>query len=136
MGTVMEIVVSQEQGRVPVTVFHIKGAIDASSYDRFEVQANEALETGSHHLLLDLAEVAYISSAGLRAIHSIFTMLRSKTPDVSDEAISKGLRDGTFKSPHLKLLNPSPAVLKVLQTVGFHMYLEIYHDFDEAIASF
>jgi hypothetical protein len=50
--------------------------------------------------------------------------------------MSKGLRDGTFKSPHLKLANPSQQVLKVLTTAGIDMFLEIHSDLKQAIASF
>ena len=38
----MEINVSQQQGRVPVTVFHIKGDIDAQTSGELESQAQQA----------------------------------------------------------------------------------------------
>jgi anti-anti-sigma factor len=132
----MEIAVSSEQGRVPVTVFRIKGDIDVASYEQLQTAARQAFEAGTRNLLLDLTEVAYISSAGFRALHHIFTLLRTDSPDESDEAMSKGLRNGTFKSPHLKLLNPSPVCLQALTTAGFDMFLEIYHDLEVAVASF
>jgi anti-anti-sigma factor len=132
----MNIVVSQKQERVPVTVFRIKGNIDVSSYQQLQVQAEEAFKAGTRYLLLDLTQVPYISSAGLRALHYIFTLLRTDAAKESDSAISKGLRDGTFRSPHLKLLNPSPGVLNALSTAGFDMYLEIHRDLQEAVASF
>jgi hypothetical protein len=132
----MEIAVSSEQGRVPVTVFRIKGDIDVASYEQLQTTARQAFEAGTRNLLLDLTEVAYISSAGFRALHYIFTLLRTDSPDESDEAMSKGLRSGTFKSPHLKLLNPSPVCLQALRTAGFDMFLEIYHDLEVAVASF
>ena len=136
MSSNMQIVVSHEQGRVPVTVFHITGDIDASSYEQLETQAREVYKAGTRALLLDLTKVPYMSSAGLRTLHAIFTMLRSDSSDESNEAMSKGIRDGTFKSPHLKLLNPSPAVLEVLKTAGFDMYLEIHRKLKDAIVSF
>jgi hypothetical protein len=43
---------------------------------------------------------------------------------------------GTFKSPNLKLLNPRPDVLRVIQTQGFDMFLEIHNNRKKAIASF
>jgi anti-anti-sigma factor len=64
----VEISISQEQGRVPVTVFHIKGDIEVTSYQQLEAAASQAIASGTRYLLLDLAHVAYISSAGLRAI--------------------------------------------------------------------
>ena len=50
--------------------------------------------------------------------------------------MSKGLRDGTFKSPHLKLVAPNPTVHEVLKVSGFDMYLEIHRNLKEALASF
>jgi len=132
----MNIVVSDEQGRVPVTVFRIKGEIGANDYEQLEAQAREAFELGMRNLLLDLSEVTYISSAGLRALHSIFNMLRADSPGESDAAMSKGLRDGSFKSPHLKLLNPQRDALQALTIAGYDMFLEIHHSRQDAIASF
>jgi len=132
----MDITVSHEQGRMPVTVFHVKGDIDNTSYEQLQRQAQEAFKAGTRNILLDLTEVPYTSSAGIRALHSIFTLLRTDAPDESDEVMGKGLRDGTFKSPHLKLLNPSGHVLKALTTAGVDMFLEIHHNPKNALASF
>ncbi|MBI3243057.1 MAG: STAS domain-containing protein [Chloroflexi bacterium] len=132
----MEITVSQKQGRVPVTVFHIKGDVDTTTYEQLQAQARQAFESGTRNLLLDLAEVPYVSSAGIRALNNMFNLLRADTPEESDEAIGKGLRDGTFKSPHLKLLNPTSRVTGVLSVAGVDMFLETHHDLQAAIASF
>jgi anti-anti-sigma factor len=137
MASEFQITVSQEQGRVPVTVFHVIGdVIDANSFQQLEAQARAAFEAGTRNLLLDLTKVRYISSAGQRALHSIFMLLRANTPSESDETMKKGLMDGTFKSPHLKLLNPSPAVIDTLRVMGFDMFLEIHHNLKKAIASY
>ncbi len=136
MSDQMSILVSQKQGQVPVTILHIKGEVNVNTYEALQAQAQEVFDAGARDLLLDLTDTSYVSSAGLRAIHHIFTMLRGDTPGESDEAMSKGLRDGTFKSPHLKLLNPSASVLEILKTAGFDMYLEIHYKLDQAVASF
>ena len=44
----MEIAVSHAQGRVPVTVFRIKGEIDVNSYEQLQAQAQAAVEAGDH----------------------------------------------------------------------------------------
>ncbi|MBN1993421.1 MAG: STAS domain-containing protein [Anaerolineae bacterium] len=132
----MNIVISQEQGRVPVTVFHLEGEIGADNYEQIQTQAQQAFAGGMRNLLLDLSEVTFISSAGFRALHYIFTLLRTDAPDENAEAMHKGLRDGTFKSPHLKLFNPQANALKALKTAGFDMFLEIYYHRQKAIDSF
>ena len=124
------------QGRVPVMVFHLEGEIDSESYEQLQAQASEAFESGTRTLLLDMTKVPYISSAGIRSLHYIFNLLRQDIDSESDEAIRKGLRDGTFKSPHLKLLNPQPKVQQVLKSTGYDMFLEIYPDLRSAVNSF
>ena len=132
----MEIKISQEQSQVPVTVFHIKGDINTETFEQLQAQAQQAIQAGTRYLLLDLAQVSYVSSYGIRAISQIFTWLRDSAQDQDPAAMSKGLRDGTFKSPHLKLSNPSQQVLKVLTTAGMDMFLDIHTDLKRAIASF
>ncbi len=132
----MEIIVSHQQSRVPVTVFHIKGDLNTATYEQFQAQAQQALQAGTHYLLLDLSETSYVSSYGIRGISQVFTWLRDTWQGESEADVSQGLRDGSFKSPHLKLLNPSRQVLKVLTTAGIDMFLEIHSDLQEAVASF
>jgi len=64
----MEITVSQEQGRVPVTVFRIKGPVTDNL--AIEQRAQEAYDGGARHLLIDLSDVPYMATAGLRALHA------------------------------------------------------------------
>jgi len=132
----VEISTSQKTGRVPVTIFRISGEIAASSYKELEQQADEAFEAGMRDLLLDLTDVTLLSSSGLRAIHHIFSLLRTDLPEDSDDTVRKGVRAGTYKSSHLKLLRPSRTVLKTLQVSGFDMFLDIHSDLHEAIDSF
>lgn len=132
----MEITVSQETGRVPVTIFHISGDIAAGSYEELEQRADEAFEAGMRDLLLDLTDVSFLSSSGLRAIHHIFGLLRTDSAEESDDTVRKGIMAGTYKSPHLKLLRPSRTVLKVLQVSGFDMFLDVHSDMQEAVDSF
>ena len=54
----MEITVSQQRGRVPVTVFHVKGDINTETYEQFQAQAQQAIQAGTRHLALDLTEVS------------------------------------------------------------------------------
>ena len=81
-------------------------------------------------MLIDLEHVPLVSSAGLRAFNNIFSRLRELSPDVSDEEMRNGINAGTYKSPHLKLANPSRATRLALETSGFSMFLEILPDVD------
>jgi anti-anti-sigma regulatory factor len=132
----MQIEISYEQGQVPVTVFHVKGDITVDTYEQLQQQAQDAIDADTRNLLLDLAKVDYMSSSGVRAIHHIFTLLQDASPGESDDEIRKGIGDGTFKSSHLRLLNPSKRVAQVLKIAGLDMFLEIYTDLQKAIDSF
>jgi anti-anti-sigma factor len=134
----MEFKISTENGRVPITVLHVDGNIDSSTYESFQSKASELIDGGARYILVDLAHAPFVSSAGLRALHTLFIKLRSKNPDtnLSEDEMKKGISAGTYKSPHLKLLNLSPETKVAFETSGFDMYIETYTDFKTAIASF
>jgi anti-anti-sigma factor len=134
----MEIKIFTENGRVPVTVLHVDGDIDASTYDGFKAKADEVIQNGAKYILVDLSHVSFVSSAGLRALHAIFTELRSRYPElnVSDEEMKKALAAGTYKSPQLKLLNLSKETRTAFELSGFDMFLESFTDMPTAVASF
>lgn len=123
MNSEMEIVVSQEQGRVPVTVLHIKGEVGSQNYEQLIDQASEAIEAGAQNLVLDLAGITFMTSAGLRAMHAIYSMLQ-------------GQQESATPSQRLKLSGPPPNILNLIKAIGFDIYLEIYDNLEEAIASF
>jgi len=120
----ISILIGQEQGSVPVTVLKIEGDIDAGSSKALQDKAAEVIDGGAENILLDLASVEYMGSAGFRAIHAIANML------------NKEGQEGMYKSPHVKLLNPQGEVARVIKTLGFDSFLEIHHDRSVAIASF
>ena len=132
----MDIVISYEPGPTPVTVMRIIGAINAASYEKLQETAREVIERGTHDILLDLAEVPYISSAAFRAIFYMFYALRTEAPEDSDAAIRNGVKAGTYRSPHLKLARPTPRVEEILKLAGTDQLLEIYDDRQAALASF
>lgn len=127
----MEIKVSQKQGRVPVTVFHIEG--DLTGEERLVGAAQKAYEAGARHVLLDMNHVPYVSSSGLRGLHALWNMLRG---DVDDNTVRQGITQGTYKSPYLKLCCLSQAAQKALALSGYDMFLEIHKSVDDAISSF
>ena len=132
----MEIKVTQERGKVPVSVMHVDGSIDSSTYEAFQSKADELIQAGTRHLLVDLEQVPLVTSAGLRALNNIFNRLRELAPDMSDEEMHKGINAGTYKSPHLKLLKPSKATALALEHSGFRMFIESFAELKSAIDSF
>lgn len=134
----MDIKVSTESGRVPVTVLQVDGNIDSSTYDKFLSTAKQLINEGARYILVDLSNAPFVSSAGLRALHTLFNDLRSRHPEgnLSDEQIKRGISAGTYKSPHLKLLNLSPETKSAFEMSGFDMYIDTFTDRKAALASF
>jgi anti-anti-sigma factor len=135
---VMEIKVFSENGRVPVTVMHVDGNIDSSTNGAFQAKADELIANGARFILVDLSHTKFISSAGFRAFNDLFNKLRSFNRDtqLSEEEIKKGITAGTYKSPHLKLLNLSDEARTAFELAGFDLFIETFTDLKTAVASF
>ena len=136
----MEITVSQEQGRVTVSVIRITGHLDGQTYQGLIAKAREIVENGAQNILLDLSDLTYISSAGLVSLHTIALMTRGEELPDPEQGWStlKSMdrtRDGGLQK-HLKLLNPRPEITKVLEMVGFATFFEVFTDKKTAIDSF
>ena len=134
----MDIKISTENARVPVTIVHVDGDIDSSTYEAFLSKTDKLIKDGAHYIIIDLAHVPYVSSAGLRAIYTIFHNLRTVHPEenLSEEKMEKAAIAGTYKSPYLKLVQLTDNVKGVFQMGGFDSYIETYDDLKTAIASF
>ena len=129
----MEITSWRETGQTPVTILQLKG--DLVAEDPLGTRVNAAFVDGARHIVLDLSDVPYISSAGLRAIHSAYMLLRSADP-ADAAAATQGIATGAYKSPHLKLVRPSKNAMRALSTTGYDMFLEIHDTISNAVRSF
>jgi len=136
----MNISISQVQGKVPVTVVKLEGQLDGQTYQDLINKAREAYKAGWHDFLLDMSDLTYISSAGLVALHSVALLAKGEALPDTDEGWSAYRSMGRSKEAgiqeHMKLLNPRPEVLNVLEMVGFSAVFKIFSDFDEAVKSF
>jgi len=99
--------VSQMEGRVPVTVIHVSGDIDANTHHELDAKASELLEGGASHILLDMSEVSYMSSAGFRSMHKMHTALNGRSD----------------KSSCLKLFKPSEEAKRLMKAMGFDVHI-------------
>ena len=129
----MEITTWHEKGAKPVTVLELRG--DLTANEPLESLAQDQFQSGMRDLVLDLSNVNYISSAGLRVIHTVYMMLRSADP--ADEASAvRDIARGVYKSPHLKLVRPSKNGMKALSTAGYDIFLAIFDTASQAVNSF
>lgn len=136
----MNITVSQEQGKVPVTVIKLDGELDGQNYQDLINKARELYEGGARDLLIDLSDLTYVSSAGLVALHTVALLVRGEAlPDTEAgwSAIrSVGSAGNSGIQEHIKLVNPRSEVKSVLDMVGFSSAFQIFTDLDEAVKSF
>ena len=132
----MEIQVTTENARVPISVLHVNGKIDSATHQSFQTKAEELIDQGARYILVDLAHTEFVSSAGLRALHNIFNKLRSLHQDVNDDELRKKMSAGEYKSPFVKIANASTQIKEIFEVSGFDTYIESYDEVGQAIASF
>jgi anti-anti-sigma factor len=110
--------ISQEQGRIPVTVFQLPERVNLGNFAELEESAKEAYQDGMRDLVVDLSKTVSLTSIGIRAIVVIHKMLAS---------------DG---KKHLKVAAPMPYLREMLDISGVTQYIEIFQTVEEAVASF
>lgn len=100
-----------------VTVVDVKGRIDSSTAAEFDEGVMSLIEAGQKNLLLDMSEVEFLSSAGLRTLVSARKALQNKSGEI-------------------KLARPSERVRDTLEIAGLDVLFEAIPDREAAIASF
>jgi len=136
----VEITVSKEQGRVPVTILRVAGRLDGQTYQQLIDRARDEYEAGGYSILLDLGALTYISRAGLVSLHTIALLLRGESlPDPENgwnelKSMDRA-QDGDLQK-NLKLLNPRPEVVSVLDMAGYSSFFEVYTEKQKAVGSF
>lgn len=122
MDSGLKITVDQLQGKSSVTVFHLRGWLDAQSEEQLLAAARDVYDGGSRYLLLDLAEMDTLTSAGMRAIQKVYKVY---TPG-----------DEQYKVAHVKICNAPPQIYHVLGITGFLQNIPNYESTQAALDSF
>lgn len=110
----MQLEVNQEDG---ITVVSAVGSIDAMTAGEVTEFMLEQVASGHHRLVFNMADVPYLSSAGLRMLVAVLKQARAEKGD-------------------LRLAAVEPDVMKVLQMSGFIKILDHYAAVGEAVASY
>ncbi|GIV81442.1 MAG: anti-sigma factor antagonist [Anaerolineae bacterium] len=100
-----------------VTIFTLDGRVDSEGAVDLDLALQTAVSEGKYRLVLEMAQVRYINSAGLRTLADILTQVRASQGD-------------------LKLVNPHPRIQRVFQIIGFDRFFNTYPTVEEAVASF
>ncbi len=116
-----------------VLVLHLEGKLDGQTEaDLLEIVHAE-FDAGARSLVLDLEKLEMITSAGLRALHTIYKMF---TPDDQIQKWKAENPKDVYKSPYFKLAAPSSQIHYILSMAGFLQSLYIFPTNAEALASF
>lgn len=110
--------ISQSQGRVPITVFHLQDRVNLGNFAELEDSAKTSYNNGMRDLVIDLSQTPSMTSMGIRALILIHKMLNAE--------------GGT----HLKLAGAIPEIRDMLDIAGVSQYMEMYDTVDEAVATF
>ena len=136
----MNITLSQQQGRVPVTVIQLDGKLDSNSFQLLIDEAKKTYDGGARDLVLDMTKLTYISSAGIVSLHSVAKLFRGEEmpdPEQGWGAIRSAEKERDSGSQqHVKMCGVPPEVRSVLDVVGFSSFFEIFADLPSAVASF
>ncbi len=122
MNSDLKITPEQAQADVPVTVFHVRGWLDAQSEEQLLEAARASYDEGARYLLIDMNELDTITSAGIRALQKLYQMFTPK--------------EDRFKVAHLKLCNAPPQIYNVLGITGFLHNIPMYESVEGALESF
>ena len=122
MNSEFRIVSEQVQAGVPVTVFHIRGWLDAQSEAQLLENARLAYDEGARYLLINMSDLDTLTSAGMRALQKVYQIFTPK--------------EDQFKVAHLKLCNAPPQIYNVLGITGFLQNIPMYESMDSALQSF
>ena len=120
----LEFTITEEvaAGGSDVRVLHLGGWLDAQSEARLVEAVQKAKDAGAQYVLLDLAEVDTITSAGIRAIQKSWRILMPK--------------EAAGQPPRLKLCGASPRNFEVLGITGLLINMPMYESVDVAVDSF
>lgn len=103
--------------RDDVVVLPLKGRVDAVTSPRISAQVREHIAAGARYMLIDLGEVSFLSSSGLRAL----LLIRK-------ELMTEG--------GELRLCALQPQVNEVFVLTGFTQVFAIHATQEEALAAF
>jgi len=101
------------------TLVTLSGELDQATAPKVEKKLLDLIEAGNRNLVLNLSDVTYISSAGLRTLMAAQIRTRRKTP--------RGIVVFSELPPH---------IARTFELVGFHQLFECYETDAQAAGKF
>jgi anti-sigma B factor antagonist len=107
----------ETDNRQSVSVMKVKGRVDSETAPELDDALTKLLQGNLNQIVLNLQEVDYMSSAGLRAVVKAYQAAKKAGGD-------------------LRLASVSEPVEVILRTVGMMQMLQMYPTEQEAVAAF
>ncbi len=102
-----------------VDVLRVSGRVDHQTAPELEKALRAILDSGRHNIVVDLTDVSYISSAGLKVL----------------QATAKSARSALLGGD-VRLVGLKPNIKEIFDTIGFSQLFKIYDDALDAVGSF
>jgi anti-sigma B factor antagonist len=100
-----------------VTIFVLEGRVDSEGAVDLDLALQTATSEGKYKIILDMSQVRYINSAGLRTLADILTQNKEN-------------------AGNLLLVDLNPKVQRVFQIIGFDNFFDIHPTVEEALGAF
>ena len=120
-------------------VLALDGELDASNFRELIATGTGLYADGVRRLVLELSDLAYMSSSGIVALHSLALIFRGQQPPDPEagwaaiHAVSADTAEGT-PADQVRLVAPTAAVESVLERTGLGRILPVFGDRDAALA--
>jgi anti-sigma B factor antagonist len=101
----------------------LKGRLDAASAPQLKQQIESLFEQGRYRIVLDMSELEYLASPGLRVL--IEARKRARDWKITD-----------LEGGDVRIANLPPRIKEVFDLTGFTALFETYPDVTESIGSF
>ena len=98
-----------------VSGLHIKGFLDAHSFEEFDAALNELFERSVYRVIVDLTDLEYVSSAGAGVLIAALSEAKEHRGEIV-------------------LLNARESVKEVFDLLGLTQLFKMTDDRDEAVA--
>ena len=106
-----------------VDLLTLGGRLDAASSPQFKQQIDALFDQGRYRLVLDMTNLEYIASPGLRVL--IEARKRARDLKLTD-----------LEGGDVRIANLPPRIKEVFDLTGFTSLFEIFDDITEAVGSF
>jgi anti-sigma B factor antagonist len=100
-----------------VFILVLEGRIDSEGVDSLDLRLQAAASQNKYKMILDMTDVRYINSVGLRVLADMLTRCKQNGGD-------------------LKLASLNSKVRRILEIIGFDRFFSVHDTVDEAVTAF